>query len=105
LPRTAYTEAIPEKRAAMLASGAMAFSHKLLAVVHKEDEREIEVTFEEWFKLKGRKLLSMDPKNAREHGAEPENEEDIEYDCQDMPPSQTALQPLAHSNMFQHVPS
>jgi hypothetical protein len=89
----------------MLASGAMEFSHKLLAVVHKEDEGAIKVTFQKRFVEKGRKLLSMDPKNAREHGAEPENEEDIEYDCQDMPPSQTALQPLAHSNMFQHVPS
>jgi hypothetical protein len=89
----------------MLASGAMEFSHKLLAVVHKEDEGAIKVTFQKWFVEKGRKLLSMDPEHASEFEAEPEDAEDSEYDCEDMPPSQTALQPLAHSNMFQHVPS
>lgn len=94
---------IPQKRAAALASGAMEFSHKLLAVVHKEDEGEIKVTFEEWFKLEGRKVLSMDPKSASEFKAKSEDEEEGS-DFEAMPPSQTALQLLAPASMFQHVP-
>ena len=93
---------IPHKRAAALASGAMEFSHKLLAVVHKEDEGEIKVTYEEWFKLEGRKVLSMDVKHASEFKAKSEDEEEGS-DFEDMPPaspSPTALQPLARSNMF-----
>ena len=102
VPSAAFTEPIPEKRAAVLASGAMQFSHKLLAVVHKEDQREIKETFKEWYKRSGRKLLSMDPKHVSEFKAESEDEEEGS-DFEDMPPaspSPTALQPLARSNMF-----
>ena len=96
MPMAAFTEPITEKRAATLAAGAMQFSHKLLAVVHKEDENEIKVTFEEWFKLTGRKLLSMDPKHASEFKAEPKDGEEGS-DIEDMPP---AKQPCS----FWHVP-
>ena len=96
MPRAAFTKPISEQRAAMLASGAMQFSHKLLAVVHEEDEKEIKVTFEEWFKLEGRKVLSMDPKHASEFKAEPKDGEEGS-DFEDMPP---AKQPCS----LWHVP-
>ena len=105
---------IPEKRAAVLASGAMEFSHKLLAVVHKEDEGEIKVTYEEWFKLEGRKVLSMDVKHASEFKAKSEDEEEGS-DFEAMPPTAPQPNSLAvsgtcqyvstRSNRFQHAPS
>jgi len=85
MPSAAFTEPISEERAAVLAAGAMQFSHKLLAVVHKEDQREIKDTFKEWYKRSGRKVLSMDPKHASEFKAEDEEEGS---DFEDMPSSQ-----------------
>jgi hypothetical protein len=107
MPSFAFSEPIPEERAAVLASGAMEFSHKLLAVVHKEDEREIKVTFAKWFKEEGRKVLSMDPKNASEFKAK-SNDEEEGSDFEAMPPAKQ-LCSLWHLpicfNSFQYVPT
>ena len=83
LPFEAYITAIPQERATKLATGAMHFAHKLLAVVSKENEEVIESTFVAWYDKAGQQLLSMDPKSARDFEAD-EGSDDEEYFCEEL---------------------
>lgn len=57
---------IPEDRANELASDAMRLAFSILASISTKTEEEVKDTFSTWFAEKGRKLLSMDQKSARD---------------------------------------